>query len=71
MVDCIPVIIVLFCKLLILGVSTLGENTRHNYDGFRYKSEYCAAHAIKIFLNTFGFSKQVQLSTVKDKYAGT
>jgi len=54
MVDyCIPVIIVLFCKLLILGVSTLGENTRHNYDGFRYTSEYCTAHAIKMFLKTF------------------
>jgi len=53
MVDyCTPVIIVLFCKLLILGVSTLEENTRHNYDGFRYTSEYCTAHAIKIFLNT-------------------
>jgi len=54
MVDyCIPVMIVLFCKLLILGVSTLGENTRHNCDGFGYTSEYCTAHAIKKFLNTF------------------
>jgi len=54
MVDyCIPVLIVLFCQLLILGVSTLGENTRHNYDGFRYASEYCTAHAIKMFRNTF------------------
>jgi len=54
MVDyCIPVIIVLFYKLLILGVSTLGENTRHNYDGFIYTCEYCTAHAIKIFLNAF------------------
>jgi len=54
MVDyCLPVIIVLFRKLLILGVSTLGENTRHNYDRLKYTSEYCTAHAIKIFLNTF------------------
>jgi len=50
---CIPVIMVLFCKLLILGVSTLGENTRHNSDGFRCRSEYCTVHAIKIFLSTF------------------
>jgi len=79
MVDyCIPVIIVLFCKLLISGVSTLGENTRHNYDGFRYT----VSTALRMQLIYFSIRlrkqvqlstilKQVQLSIIENKYAGT